>query len=171
MRRVSHRKMEGVSTGLFPAEAGPTDTALAHCVTGFSRECVRCRTAKSRVCPPASSRLKPVPLTHWRRRCICWQMDCGSELAREEAKTSARFSAARMPSSRASSHTWTGCAGRLHSTPGKPAAVTAVITAPTGPLHASACHALARRLRRSNRRCYAAAGRGRGSCRQSSRPS
>jgi len=26
MRQVSHREIESVSTGLFPAEAGPTDT-------------------------------------------------------------------------------------------------------------------------------------------------
>jgi len=61
-----------VLTGLFPAEAGPTKSIACiqwdlagtpTCGTGFSREGVRRYTAASTAYSPASSRLKPVPLT------------------------------------------------------------------------------------------------------------
>src|SRR4051812_26052634 len=49
MRQASYRTSEGAHPGLFPAEAGPTDTPRALSGTGFSRECVRRHTAKSDV--------------------------------------------------------------------------------------------------------------------------
>jgi hypothetical protein len=60
---MSPRKMDGAHSGLFPAEAGPTDTARSPGGTGFSRESVRCHTAEWMVLLLAYSRLKPVPLT------------------------------------------------------------------------------------------------------------
>ena len=39
-RPVSHCVVEGVQTGLFPAEAGPTESTADTCGTGFSREAV-----------------------------------------------------------------------------------------------------------------------------------
>ena len=56
----------------FPAKAGPTNSIACMqwdlagtptCGTGFSREGVRCYTSASTAYSPASSRLKPVPLT------------------------------------------------------------------------------------------------------------
>jgi hypothetical protein len=63
--------VEGVHTGLFPAEAGPTEQHRVHpaglaardpCGTGFSREGVMRHATGLRVSTQASSRLKPVPL-------------------------------------------------------------------------------------------------------------
>jgi hypothetical protein len=61
---ASYRTSEGEHPGLFPAEAGPTDTQRALSGTGFSRECVRRHTGNLMANTPASSRLKPVPLIH-----------------------------------------------------------------------------------------------------------
>ena len=39
-RPASHRRIERIKTGLFPAEAGPTESSADTCGTGFSREAV-----------------------------------------------------------------------------------------------------------------------------------
>ena len=53
-------QIEGAQAGLFPAEAGPTNSMRIPGGTGFSREGVGGHAAKSRVYRLASSRLKPV---------------------------------------------------------------------------------------------------------------
>jgi hypothetical protein len=57
---VKHREIDGVQTGFFPAEAGPTETPRLLGGTGFSREGVGCHAAKLMVCKRAYYRLKPV---------------------------------------------------------------------------------------------------------------
>ncbi|SET97432.1 hypothetical protein SAMN05216197_13815 [Pseudomonas graminis] len=56
-------QIQGAQTGLFPAEAGPTNSMRVPSGTGFSREGVGGHSAKWRVPGLASSRLKPAPLT------------------------------------------------------------------------------------------------------------
>ena len=56
-------QIEGAQAGLFPAEAGPTNSMRLPSGTGFSREGVGGHAAKSRVYRLTYSRLKPVLLT------------------------------------------------------------------------------------------------------------
>src|SRR3954464_8397229 len=68
-RQLPHRETDA-GPGLFPAEAGPTNTRdPAECTrsvsgTGFSREGVEWHTAELTALTLASSRLKPVPQIH-----------------------------------------------------------------------------------------------------------
>jgi hypothetical protein len=60
---MSRRESDGAKSGVFPVEAGPTDTPRALSGTGFSRESVRRHAANLMVLTLAFSRLKPVLLT------------------------------------------------------------------------------------------------------------
>ena len=60
---MSRRKSDGAQSGLFPAEAGPTNTPRALSGTGFGRESVSRHAANLMALNLAPSRLKPVLLT------------------------------------------------------------------------------------------------------------
>ena len=54
------RETDGVQAGLFPAEAGPTETPRLLCGTGFSREGVGCHAYRWVVYQQAIPQLKVI---------------------------------------------------------------------------------------------------------------